>query len=340
MAIAMEACMDRGDCAVRWRMQPAAGLQNPRGKNLCYINAVAQLLHGMKCTRELFLMGRFWSGHDLSSARKFAEFGEKGGFVACALQQLFNRMQFRNGRPIATALKDSLLMNSSFANFDNDLQQDATEFLSLVLCVLTAILRKNGRDPISSLFCSPVVSCVRCSECGMHRENFSDKSIILHVPIVGTTIQDSLLHGFFEQERIDEWICDKECNSHGTKGLSLESRNILVLSLKRFPNHGRKDDTLVTFPLDGLDTAPFMHRPDEFQTTYKLAAVINHIGNSLSRGHYTLSMRFGANTWHNYDDESVRLISSAEVVTEHAYTLVYCLSDKYHDLISHEETAS
>ena len=340
MAIAMEACMDRGDCAVRWRMQPAAGLQNPRGKNLCYINAVAQLLHGMKCTRELFLMGRFWSGHDLSSARKFAEFGEKGGFVACALQQLFNRMQFRNGRPIATALKDSLLMNSSFANFDNDLQQDATEFLSLVLCVLTAILRKNGRDPISSLFCSPVVSCVRCSECGMHRENFSDKSIILHVPIVGTTIQDSLLHGFFEQERIDEWICDKECNSHGTKGLSLESRNILVLSLKRFPNHGRKDDTLVTFPLDGLDTAPFMHRPDEFQTTYKLAAVINHIGNSLSRGHYTLSMRFGANTWHNCDDESVRLISSAEVVTEHAYTLVYCLSDKYHDLISHEETAS
>ena len=324
----------------RWRMQPAPGLQNPRGKNLCYINVVAQLLHGMKCTRELFLMGRFWSGHDLSSARKFAEFGEKGGFVACALQQLFNRMQFRNGRPIATALKDSLLMNSSFANFDNDLQQDATEFLGLVLCVLTEILRENGRDPISSLFCSPVVSWVRCSECGMHRENFSDKSIILHVPIVGTTIQDSLLHGFFEQERIDEWICDKQCNSHGTKGLSLESRNILVLSLKRFPNQGRKDDTLVTFPLDGLDTARFMHRPDEFQTTHKLAAVINHIGNSLSGGHYTLSMRFGANTWHNYDDESVRLISSADVVTKHAYTLVYCLSHKYHDLISHQETAS
>jgi len=325
---------------VRWRMQPAAGLQNPRGKNLCYINAVAQLLRGMKCTRELFLMGRFWSGHDLSSARKFAEFGEKGGFVACALQQLFNRMQFRNGRPIATALKDSLLMNSSFADFDNDLQQDATEFLGLVLCVLTEILRKNGRDPISSLFCSPVISWVRCSECAMHRENFSDESIILHVPIIGTTIQDSLLHGFFEQERIDEWICDNQCNSHGTKGLSLESRNILVLSLKRFPNHGRKDDTLVTFPLDGLDTAPFMHRPDEFRTTYKLVAVINHIGNSLSRGHYTLSMRFGPNTWYNYDDESVRLISSAEVVTKHAYTLVYCLSNKFLDLISHEETAS
>jgi ubiquitin C-terminal hydrolase len=174
----------------------------------------------------------------------------------------------------------------------------------------------------------------------MHRENFSDESIILHVPIIGTTIQDSLLHGFFEQERIDEWICDNQCNSHGTKGLSLESRNILVLSLKRFPNHGRKDDTLVTFPLDGLDTAPFMHRPDEFRTTYKLVAVINHIGNSLSRGHYTLSMRFGPNTWYNYDDESVRLISSAEVVTKHAYTLVYCLSNKFLDLISHEETAS
>ena len=174
----------------------------------------------------------------------------------------------------------------------------------------------------------------------MRRENRSDESIILHVPIVGTTIEDSLLRGFFEQERIDEWICDKQCNSHGTKGLSLESRNILVLSLKRFPNHRRKDDTLVTFPLDGLDTAPFMHRPDEFRTTYKLAAVINHIGNSLSGGHYTLSMRFGGNTWYNYDDESVRLISSADVVTKHAYTLVYCLSDKYHDLISHEETAS
>ena len=114
----------------------------------------------------------------------------------------------------------------------------------------------------------------------------------------------------------------------------------MVLSLKRFPNHGRKDDTLVTFPLDGLETDPFLHRPDEFRTTHELAAVINHIGNSLSRGHYTLSMRFGANTWYNYDDESVRLISPAEVVTKHACTLVYCLSHKYHDLISHKETAS
>jgi ubiquitin C-terminal hydrolase len=336
MATAMEAYIDRGDCAARWKMQPAPGLQNPDGKNLCYINSVVQLLHGMKCTRELFLMGRFWSGHDLSSGRKFAEFGEKGGFVACALQQLFNRMQFRNGRPIATALKDSLLMKSSFADFDNDLQQDATEFLGLVLSVLSELLRCNGRDPISSLFCSPVISWVRCSKCDTRRENFGDASIILHVPIIGTNIQDSLLHGFFEQERIDDWICDKQCNSHGTKGLSLETRNILVLSLKRFPNHERKDDTLVTFPLDGLDTAPFMHRSDESQTTYKLVAVINHTGNSLARGHYTLSMRFGENTWYNYDDESVKLISAPEVVTKDAYTLVYCLSNKYNDLISHE----
>ena len=216
MATAMEAYMDLRVCAVRWRMQPAAGLQNPRGKNLCYINAVTQLLHGMKCTRELFLMGRFWSGHDLSSAQKFAEFGKKGGFVACALQQLFNRMKFRNGRPNATALKDSLLMNSSFVNFDNDLQQDATEFLGLVLCVLTEILGENRRDPISSLFCSPVISWVKCSKCGMHRENYNDSSIILHIPIIGTTIEHSLERGFFAQEEIDGWTCDNQCNSHGT----------------------------------------------------------------------------------------------------------------------------
>jgi ubiquitin C-terminal hydrolase len=245
-------------------------------------------------------------------------------------------MQFRNARPIATALKDSLRTNLSFANFDNDLQQDATELLETLLCVLGELLRVDGTDPISSLFCSPVISWIRCSNCGMYRDNVGDESAILHIPIIGTSIEESLRDGFFGIEQIDGWNCDNsECNSHGRKALLLETRDILILSLKRFPDHGTKDKTLVTFPLDDLDTTPFMC--DNRQTTYKLAAVINHAGDSLARGHYTLSTRFSDNTWYRYDDENVNPITASEVVTKDVYTLVYCLSNKYNELITHQE---
>ena len=323
----------------QWRTQPAPGLQNPKHSNMCYINSVVQLLRGMKCTRDLFLGGHFWSRHDLSSVRKFAQFGQKGGFIACALQQLFKRMQFRHARPIATGLKDSLRTNLPFANFDNDLQQDATELLGILLGVLSELLRVDGTDPISSLFCSPVISWVRCSNCGMYRDNVGDESTILHIPIIGTSIEESLRDGFFGIEQIDGWNCgNSECNSHGRKGLLLETRDILILSLKRFPDHGTKDKTLVTFPLDDLDTTPFMR--DNRQTTYKLAAVINHAGDSLARGHYTMSTRFSDNTWYRYDDENVNPITASEVVTKDVYTLVYCLRNKYNELITHEETMS
>lgn len=318
---------------VHWRTQPASGLQNPKNTNMCYLNTVVQLLYGMKCTRDLFLRGSYWLGRDLSSAQKFADFGWKGGFIAVAIQQTFQKMRFRNGRPIAAALKEALTTNDSFADFDNDRQQDAMELLRILLDVLSEALRKDDEDPITEWFRSHVSSRVRCMNCGGESNNDDDVSTSLEIPIRGTTVLECM-EGFFKAEELHGWTCDKNCRSTCSKSMFLERRNILILTIKRFPIHGTKDNTRITFPLDGLDTTRFMRSGDKRQTKYRLVAVINHIGSRPNMGHYNLFMRFGDVAWYTYDDEIVEKMAASKVVTNDAYSLIYCLCDKHTELIT------
>ena len=307
-------CQDEAgnESQVHWRTQPASGLQNPTHTNMCYLNTVVQLLYGMRCTRELFLSGSYWSGQDLSSVQKFADFGWKGGFIAVALQQTFEKMHFRNGRSIVTALKEALMMNTSFTDFDNECQHDAMELLSILLGVLSEALRKDDKDPITDWFRSRVISCVRCIKCGQESYNDRDASISLEIPVRGTTILECM-EEFFKTDILYDWTCDKHCKLPCKKELSLERRNILILTIKRFQIHGTKDNTRITFPLDGLDTRQFMYKSDKRQSKYRLVAVINHKGGSPTMGHYTLFMRFGEVAWYTYDDEIVKTMTALAV---------------------------
>ena len=96
----------------------------------------------------------------------------------------------------------------------------------------------------------------------------------------------------------EKWYCNK-CKEHvvATKRISIySSPNFLIIHLKRFKHTtggfftsaNKKINTLITFPVEGLDLSKFVLKGD--QSIYDLYAVSNHYG-GLKGGHYTAFAR-------------------------------------------------
>ncbi|XP_051491180.1 ubiquitin carboxyl-terminal hydrolase 43 [Apus apus] len=149
----------------------------------------------------------------------------------------------------------------------------------------------------------------------------------------------------------DAWRCPHcQVPQQGTVKLSLWTLpDILIIHLKRFrqeAEHRHKLNTLVRFPLRGLDMAPhvaqrgqpsgqLLGRWGSWQPPrcprlssprdylYDLYAVCNHHG-SLQGGHYTAYCCNALDgRWYSYDDSRVEGVREAEVSTRSAYILFY-----------------
>uniref|UniRef100_A0A0K2U5A0 Ubiquitin carboxyl-terminal hydrolase n=1 Tax=Lepeophtheirus salmonis TaxID=72036 RepID=A0A0K2U5A0_LEPSM len=117
----------------------------------------------------------------------------------------------------------------------------------------------------------------------------------------------------------DAWYCPR-CSEHqqATKKFDLWSLpSILVISLKRFSytrNWRDKLDTLVDFPINGLDMSPYIINPNYGPAVYDLIAVSNHYG-GMGGGHYTaMAKNKNDGEWYNFDDSNVQLKKEKDVV--------------------------
>jgi len=144
---------------------------------------------------------------------------------------------------------------------------------------------------------------------------------------------------FSAEERLtqeNKWYCPK-CRDwrEATKKLDIwRLPPILIIHLKRFGFshfHSSKVDTLVDFPLEGLDLHDFVlsssANSQKEPLVYDLYAVINHFG-SLGYGHYTAMAKRqtpSGPTWYHFDDTNVTEIDNPprEVVTSAVYILFY-----------------
>ncbi|PKU35923.1 ubiquitin carboxyl-terminal hydrolase hypothetical protein [Limosa lapponica baueri] len=126
----------------------------------------------------------------------------------------------------------------------------------------------------------------------------------------------------------DPWYCPN-CKKHqqATKKFDLWSLpRILVVHLKRF-SYSRywrdKLDTVVEFPIRGLNMSEFVCDPRAGSYVYDLIAVSNHYG-AMGVGHYTAYAKNKVNgNWYYFDDSSVSLASEDQIVTKAAYVLFY-----------------
>ncbi|GFR59957.1 ubiquitin carboxyl-terminal hydrolase 31-like [Elysia marginata] len=146
----------------------------------------------------------------------------------------------------------------------------------------------------------------------------------------------------------DAWTCPhcKQQQPGTIKTLGLWSLpDILVLHLKRFKQTGfrrSKLNTLVDFPVEGLDMSPYLAknkkggggcdgntfsassqlRPDDH--TYDLLGVSNHYGDMMG-GHYIAVCKSPVDgVWREFNDQRVRPLDEGEpIATKEAYLLFY-----------------
>jgi hypothetical protein len=96
-----------------------------------------------------------------------------------------------------------------------------------------------------------------------------------------------------------------------------------------------KLDTLIKYPLKGLDMSKYLvNNNEDSYLSYDLCGIVNHLGRSISLGHYTafsrthdkLSTEKSEIGWRLFDDQFVHEIENEnQVVTKDAYVLLYRL---------------
>eukprot|EP01083_Nonionella_stella_P149235 473702_1 len=127
----------------------------------------------------------------------------------------------------------------------------------------------------------------------------------------------------------NEWYC-RRCKDHkcAQKKFDLwSSPDILVIVLKRFTyTHTYRDriNTLVEFPIEGLDIRPWIVNNDHQDTVYDLYAVSNHMG-GMGGGHYTAyAQNLIDGKWYILDDSHVSPLDDTQrCVSSSAYVLYY-----------------
>jgi len=99
--------------------------------------------------------------------------------------------------------------------------------------------------------------------------------------------------------------------------------NILVIDIKRFNYQNRKNQILVTFPLENLDLSKYVCGYNQNTYLYDLYGVCNHSGSALG-GHYTSFVKNANGKWYHFNDTSVTEVGmTSQIVTPKAYCFFY-----------------
>lgn len=174
----------------------------------------------------------------------------------------------------------------------------------------------------------------------MH-ESIRRLKMVVPPPALSQNPQNLSLHEclmkFTEREQLgasDPWYCPT-CRAHrrAYKKFDLWSApQVLIVHLKRF-RYNQDDvsymsrdkiDTVVDFPISGLDMAPYIVAPEgKKAAVYDLFAVSEHSG-GLGGGHYTaVAKNFNNQEWYNFNDSYVSVTTPERAISSQSYVLFY-----------------
>lgn len=310
--------------------------------NTCYMNSALQCLLGIYPLNQFFATVSF---------ERFPK-----AIASRAYKVLVKYMWFNNSQYCYTdcvrAIKIAVgQKNSRFENFD---QEDAREFLSCLLIQLNDELQVLDSETtvISELFHGQINMIVKCMTCEHEVRtpnpfHFIPVSIVPEMAMVedndGETslaqtktasleLTDCLRSFIYVKPINKNYFCNDHCqgNAKAIRRLELvKLPPVLIIHLERFFDKmcgtRSKRDTLINFPIDGLNVRRFVspYYPDNLSTVYDLFGVINHVGRH-DCGHYTALVRQqNSDIWHKYNDSDVSVVRHCDIVTKNAYVLFY-----------------
>lgn len=97
---------------------------------------------------------------------------------------------------------------------------------------------------------------------------------------------------------------------------------VLVVNINRWTLTGRKNNNMVSIPLEKLDLRKHVEGYESEKSIYSLYGVCNHIG-GCDGGHYTANIRNANGQWYKYNDTRVMKIQEDKVISGSSYCLFY-----------------
>lgn len=217
-------------------------------------------------------------------------------------------------------------------------QEDAHEFLRYLMeSMEKAYLNryKNSKDfeqytkettPINQILGGYLRTSVKCLSCQYESVTFQHfEDLLLDIRKVNT-IEDALKY-HFARERLEDM--DYTCESckkkvSATKQFSLERAPVaLCIQLKRFSGINGKISKHVNISQD-LDFSQYSSKDmKSSQLKYRLVSMITHLGTTPQCGHYTAIGCCQDGSYYQFDDSSVRAMSTNSLMNTNPYIIFY-----------------
>ena len=163
--------------------------------------------------------------------------------------------------------------------------------------------------------------------------------MVLELPIKKPGVKDAVTNSAVEidiYDCLDSFIADEILDDEnkwfnektGTKEVVKKNikfwnfPDILIISLKRFTNSGRKIQKLVNFPIENLVLSKYITGYNKKDYVYSLYGVANHTGGTTG-GHYYSYVKNANGKWYNFNDTHVSEMKVFDLITPKAYLLFY-----------------
>ena len=162
-----------------------------------------------------------------------------------------------------------------------------------------------------------------------NKESLTPESIIMLNLAIPENKQPTLidcLDSFYKTETLEgetAWYNDKTNKKETAhkRYIVWSFPKILIIILKRFNNNNKKDQRLVSCPIESLDLSKYVIGYLKHAYQYDLYGVCNHSGGTRG-GHYTATIK-NNNQWYHYDDTDVQKVAESKVISVKAYCLFY-----------------
>ena len=187
----------------------------------------------------------------------------------------------------------------------------------------------------SGIHVSHIISCKNSAVLSMTPEPF----MVLELPIKKADIENvdinskinidlyDCLDSFIGDEILDDdnmWLNETTGNKERVKK-NIRFWNfpdVLIISLKRFNNSGRKIQKFVDFPIENLDLRKYVNGYKKNEYLYSLYGVANHTGGTMG-GHYFAYIKNANGKWYNFNDTNISEMKISDVISPKAYLLFY-----------------
>ena len=215
----------------------------------------------------------------------------------------------------------------------NGQMQTETDKLATVCYTMMKNMYKKEYSEMLNIFygihVSEIISNTTCESLSAMPEPFSVLSLSLPDKEKATPTLYDCFDLYCEPEKLstangNAWFNDKtQQKEDAQRRISFWSLpNILIIDLKRWNSHTRKNHNRIDIPLNGADFSKYVKGYNADAYKYDLFGVCNH-GGGAQGGHYTAYIKNANGKWYEFNDTLVKEINEIDVISQQSYCLFY-----------------